>query len=60
MRWMTQRARRKEWHWWFAWYPVTLTDTDYRVWLEWVERREGWSPGYGSDSFEWFYRQEDI
>ena len=38
----------RDWHPWFAWYPVRLSyeDNDKRVWLEWIERKtencQGW------------------
>lgn len=35
MRWKIQDM--KEWHRWFAWYPVKVGDTLY--WLEYMERR---------------------
>lgn len=38
-------AREKEWHLWFAWYPVRVGPHDCR-WLEYVERRSvGWWDG---------------
>lgn len=41
-----EAARLREWHDWFAWYPVRMGDNDCR-WLETVERkwpfaRVGW------------------
>lgn len=27
------------WHLWFAWRPVTITGSNTRVWLEWIQRR---------------------
>lgn len=52
MRWMSSRHRKlkkilakKEWHEWFAWYPVQLTsDEKFKetVWLETVYRRLKW------------------
>ena len=30
-----------EWHRWFAWYPVRVSD-DYVVWLEFIERRRNY------------------
>ncbi len=35
----SRRDRKAEWHYWFAWYPVTITGTGLRVWLETVDRR---------------------
>ena len=40
---------RKDWHEWFAWYPVTLDGSDCR-WLETVERR-------GNHNFKGLYRE---
>ena len=80
MRWMGRRDRKikkllakKDWHEWFAWYPVKLT-TDEKfsetVWLETVYRKVKWPPKHAtiySDyeiaemrSKEWFswYRHE--
>lgn len=34
-----ERAKRREWHLWFAWRPVKL-DTGQKVWLETVWRQE--------------------
>ncbi len=34
----TYEQRVRQWHWWFAWRPVT-TISGYRVWFEWVKRR---------------------
>jgi len=37
----TQEAyenRLKEWHKWFAWYPVRISDTT-KVWFEVIDRR---------------------
>lgn len=54
MRWQSESIwakidRKKQWHKWFAWYPVRLLapdehsnqyiDTEQKVWLEYVERR---------------------
>ena len=33
-----KEAAKKEWHTWFAWYPVKVGSYDCR-WLEAVERR---------------------
>ena len=34
---MVRIAKMKQWHTWFAWYPVTVGED--RVWLETVLRR---------------------
>lgn len=36
-----RRARRANWHKWFAWHPVRLLDGS-RVWLRPVYRRNVW------------------
>jgi hypothetical protein len=52
--------RKKQWHRWFAWYPVRLDDSPdghkvYR-WLETVERRmEPWEDMWDS-GWERYYR----
>ena len=55
-----ERSRkRKEWHQWFAWYPVTIGVQDGRtlkIWWEWVERAEEFFPSWGGDEFRWQYR----
>lgn len=39
-RWLDRRdERRAEWHKWFAWYPVSLSDEDAWCWLEVLERK---------------------
>jgi hypothetical protein len=52
MRWMSSRHRKlkkilakKEWHEWFAWYPVKVAadgKNSETVWLETVYRRSKW------------------
>lgn len=38
--WRARVVRRQQWHRWFAWHPVALTDDPCRsVWLQPVERR---------------------
>ena len=46
--------RIKNWHKWFAWYPVRVASHDYR-WLEYVERR-GEEPSHYMDDIFWVYR----
>lgn len=45
MRW--SRPDPTAWRFWFAWYPVQLTDDQsavrHYVWLEWIERRKRWT-----------------
>jgi hypothetical protein len=49
-----KKARRGEWHPWYAWHPCT--DGDVTAWLEWVERRgKPWADDYGS-GWEYEYR----
>ena len=37
-----------EWHKWFAWHPVKISDRQY-AWLENVERRCNYTSGSGYD-----------
>jgi hypothetical protein len=49
--------KRERWHQWFAWHPVTLSNSGgVRIWFEWIERREEWVCSHGGDTFEWEYR----
>lgn len=41
--------REKEWHDWFAWYPVRIHDE--MVWLETVQRRR-------PENQPWWYRNK--
>ena len=36
---------RSVWHRWYAWHPVQVSErgVEFLVWLEWVERRGGWT-----------------
>lgn len=53
--WRERRAKKEEWHPWFAWRPVQVDDYDCR-WLETVQRK-GKFVDYGSDSYwHWEYR----
>ncbi len=38
----------RDWHSWFAWYPVRLSfdQNDSRVWWEWIERKKENIQGY--------------
>jgi hypothetical protein len=65
MRWVARRDRKikkilakKDWHEWFAWYPVKLS-TDAKnsetVWLETVYRRSKWPSSHHS-----FYNDYEI
>jgi hypothetical protein len=45
MRWQIDFGER-DWHPWFAWYPVRLQGTDTRAWWEWIERRSYNAHGY--------------
>ena len=52
MRWLSRRDRKikkiiaeKDWHEWYAWYPVKLTTNNKwpeTVWLEKIYRRRQW------------------
>lgn len=50
-----KKRRLKQWHRWFAWRPVKVNDHDCR-WLEWVERRGDYYPGYADNDWEWEHR----
>lgn len=53
--WAEKRARKEQWHTWFAWHPVRVGPRDCR-WLEPVERKgeEHWcSAGF---YWNWEYR----
>lgn len=54
MKWkISPQFNYKEWHRWFAWYPVKLKNNQ-RVWLEYVERK---LDGYTIDYIAcWSYR----
>lgn len=46
---INENIRRRQWHKWFAWYPVFIMDKyrghealGYYVWLKTVERKESW------------------
>lgn len=50
MRWKKAKAGDvKEWHRWFAWFPVEVEEGEV-AWLEWVCRR-----GYFTEDFNWIY-----
>jgi hypothetical protein len=49
-----KQVAKKEWHLWYAWYPVRLPDNTCR-WLEYISRR-GTYFGY-TDIWEWEYRE---
>jgi len=48
-----------EWHRWFAWYPVVVARdgglADW-AWLEFIERKTGWSRSTG----EWIRRYRQV
>lgn len=48
-----KRDKYKEWHDWFAWYPVRI-DQNRKIWLETVQRRIL----YTSEDFPRFYGWE--
>lgn len=50
---------KTQWHVWFAWHPVTITNRDgtFKAWLEFVERRgEFVEDSLGGD---WSYQYRD-
>lgn len=46
-RWQKKVEKNREWHDWFAWYPVTIMDNGdaKKVWLQTIERRWELIPG---------------
>lgn len=55
--WCTKVQRKRQWHRWFAWYPVRIANYDCR-WLEFVERQGDWQ--YDSDGGSWFFKYRSI
>ena len=47
--------RLGEWHRWFAWYPIKISEHDCR-WLEFVERKIKIKSIYMEDFYDTFYR----
>jgi hypothetical protein len=45
---------RKEWHKWFAWYPVRISSHDCR-WLETVRRKGTYECSFGDCYWDWEY-----
>lgn len=40
MKWQVKpRLNKEEWHEWFAWYPVRLSQINEIAWLEKIERK---------------------
>ena len=59
MRWGRDRFNYKEWHRWFAWYPVNAGNEQHQrwVWWEWVWRVEVFDRDSSSCIYlpgEWF------
>lgn len=48
--------RKKQWHNWFAWYPVRINESE-TVWLEDIQRK-GFLADSTKDSpyWKWFYK----
>lgn len=46
----------KNWHKWFAWYPV-IVSTEHRIWLQFVERRYESGGGVVKDVWHPIYRE---
>lgn len=44
----------RDWHKWFAWYPVKVRRGDVR-WMEFVARRGEFQRGYRSSWWDWEY-----
>ena len=53
--------RREQWHRWFAWFPVIVEITEdghkVKIWLETVERRGRFIPGYNGG---WLYVYQEL
>lgn len=49
------RKQLQEWHPWFAWHPVTLSDDFTRVWLEVIERKVSywWGENHHIPTYEY-------
>ena len=48
-------AARTRWHRWFAWPPIRIASHDCR-WLEMIERKGTFYPGWGEAYWCWEYR----
>jgi hypothetical protein len=49
-------AALEEWHSWFAWHPVRISNTQL-IWLEIVERKGNYYRNFGMPGFwVWSYR----
>lgn len=61
MKWNARpHQQTREWHRWFAWYPVRIPFDPYVVaewiWLEMVDRRNCMPPSYCGSLTLWNYR----
>ncbi len=52
-KWEEEKAHKRQWHKWFAWYPVQVGKGDYR-WLETVYREGTLIVGW--EDYYWMYR----
>ncbi len=48
-------VKKKDWHLWFAWYPISVGEHDYR-WFEMVERKGVFLAGLEINNWSWQYR----
>lgn len=49
----TKQIAKREWHKWFAWYPINLGDGNTIVWLDYVYRKNSY---YGKTNvWHWIY-----
>lgn len=63
--WESERTRKSDWHKWFAWFPVVIAirlmpegkSRTIQVWLEYVERKGQYCSSWGSEGWEWEYRE---
>ena len=58
-KWEAKKNKLKEWHKWFAWYPVRVCHNECR-WLEWVHRRGEYLFNRQSITTEWEWEYKPI
>ncbi len=55
-----KKRAEKQWHWWFAWYPVRIPtkgrmSNQHRVWCCKIKRKGRYEYGYECAYWNWFY-----
>ena len=58
-----KRRALKQWHWWFAWYPVRIPTEgrmrkQHKVWLQRIRRCGVYEDGYEGPYWVWHYAEE--